>query len=371
MKRICLCFTLCLLIQNHSPAQSNLSSTVVSDLSDSVPSFPIPKDILQSHSLFLLGEHHGVSVNPEIILKYLMFLYREAHTRFLIIEESPSEAFLYNKYLITGDETFVKECWDFRYDEYVKFWRALYAFNKTKAPDQKIEIMGLDFETDITFARAVSVLKPANAKTPALIKAALDPLDSILQSKGKPNYLSQEQYIKFKTSYKENKQLFRTYFGDYEYELDDLCGNKASFQKFKRRDDEMVNNFYARADVESGITYMGVFGSQHVMLNDGNNFATQLNREVLKNKVLTIQLYYEDCESFYKNKVETIKNDFFFDYLNKKKAALLEEEYKTHSPYQITMHTLNAVSDEGKIMSTHAQYLIYIKHKKAVTLIPR
>ncbi|MFI5151126.1 MAG: hypothetical protein ACHQRM_15445 [Bacteroidia bacterium] len=362
--------SLFLLVFTSLCAQTQVNSICLS-VSDSPDSsfLPLPESVLKTRKLFLLGENHGVAINPVLILKSIKYFYARAGMRYFIIEQSPSEAMLYNRYLRTGDESLVKECWDFRYLEYIDFWRNLYAFNKTKAEKERITVIGIDFECDITFARAIEVLKPTDKTPPPCIGPVLDSLYALLHKPGKPDYLHQTCFQIFEDSLRVNKKAVASYFGENMLDLYQLSGNKASFQKFGKRNKEMCTNFLYQIDyADSAVSWFGSLGSSHVFLGDESTFAGKLNKNEFKDKVLSMPICYDSCYSYYKYKNVMVGDNFFRLFLKHKKALAAYQYCSKHASCNTSWIETGSGLDETGILNRQCQYLIYIRKQKAVTM---
>jgi len=329
---------------------------------------PIPDKVLKQKKLFLVGETHGVSSNPIVMLKCIRYLYEYAGMRRLLIEASPGEAFLYNQYLGTGDENTVSLCWDFRTKEYQEYWREVFAFNATKSAGERIKVIGLDFESDIAFARVIEIMKPKDKVPPLHLQPLLDSLSLILAKKGRPDYLHRNLFLSFVQNYQKDKSSFEIYFGKYFASLLPILGNKASFQMPKFRDEEMVANFYAQTDwKDTTVSYFGSLGCQHTYLNDGHSFACLLNKQNLKDKVLSIPVYYDNCFSYYKRKVVLIQSGFLQRFLSRRNVETAEIYFRSLTTCNEACFKLDESTHETATLGLQCQYVLYMKDKRPVT----
>jgi hypothetical protein len=115
----------------------------------------------------LYGETHTRYFEPLFKSQFIRHLNLEFGVRDIFMEIGYSAAFLFNRYLETGDTTFVtRPKLPYLLGEYKQMWSELYNYNK-KLPDTlKLRIHGVDFENFDVF-KALLLLQPSDKKTSA------------------------------------------------------------------------------------------------------------------------------------------------------------------------------------------------------------
>lgn len=158
---------------------------------------------------FFVGEVH-TDGRQGMKLALLKYLNKQFGITDVFMELGYNAAFLYNRYLATGDPAFV----DLRYNQWYKteqdkiFWRELYEYNKTL--DKKIVIHGMDYENS-HFVKTLYLLMPAGKENPAKIAKTL----SVIEKKGpRKRYFAAPNYNRIRKDIQNNTALYRQYYGD-------------------------------------------------------------------------------------------------------------------------------------------------------------
>lgn len=130
-------------------------------------------------TLVFLGEQHTSAANPIITYELIKHLNRTRALAEFIIEFGPSEAYLYNLFLKTGEEHLLKgTLYGGAFHEWKAFWNKLYLLNEELPPDRKLKIVGVDFDKPQTFAFALKEL----VKGYGSLQGPLDSLHLITQT---------------------------------------------------------------------------------------------------------------------------------------------------------------------------------------------
>jgi|GEM_PF-3399322 len=158
---------------------------------------------------FFIGEAH-FDGRQDMKLAMLQYLNRQYGITDVFMELGYNAAFLYNRYLATGDATYI----DLRYNQWYKteedkqFWRKLYEYNMTL--QEKIVIRGMDYENS-HFFKTLYYLMPAGKEKPKKISKTL----SHIERKGPRKHLIRyPKYNKIKREIYKNIDLYREYYGD-------------------------------------------------------------------------------------------------------------------------------------------------------------
>jgi hypothetical protein len=136
---------------NDEKAYLNNNNTMI-DLANSsnFSSFRMIDNYLSSKEIFLSGESHSVKINTSLELEFLKYFSQKAGVKYYLIEYGNSLAMIYNKYLQTGDDSYLKIAFDslegsltWTKEEYEK-WKNIYKYNLALPQDKKIMIIGVD-----------------------------------------------------------------------------------------------------------------------------------------------------------------------------------------------------------------------------------
>ncbi|WP_027127131.1 hypothetical protein [Gelidibacter mesophilus] len=114
----------------------------------------------EGKNLLLLGENHSSSVATSIYPHLIKSFNEKTGLRTLFIEFGPAEAYFYNKYLATGNESLLGyTIYGGFYEGWKEAWREIFEFNKTL--EQPLEVIGVDFDRTRTFGYTLySILQP-------------------------------------------------------------------------------------------------------------------------------------------------------------------------------------------------------------------
>lgn len=126
-------------------------------------------------NLVILGEEHTSAANSQIVLAMLQHLHSTQGLSRFVMEFGPSDAYLYNQYLATGDTTLLLHTF---YAGKFPGWRAFFGrLRRWQTPlgtTPSIAVSGIDFDRPQTFAAAFEALAKRYNAWPK-------PLDSLRQ----------------------------------------------------------------------------------------------------------------------------------------------------------------------------------------------
>lgn len=345
MRRLLLlfCITTCFSVLQ---AQKNVVTLDIEN-NDDFKTFSMLDSMVPNHSVFFTGENHNFRTsNYKLQLKMLKYLYQKTGVRHLFLEFGVSRGWLVNSYIQTGDSTIFKILEDYSYDEYALLYKGLMEFNKTLPEGKKIMVHGIDIERSFsTPIKAMSMILP-NKKAPASILLNIETLKALSgkvddehnanneeDEEGKSsiynyNYNDGSRYNTDNTlklilnDYDSLKSVYQNYLGDNAPLFDEMMeGVKAEFkrneylnssamQSFIYREQFMYDHLLALVQKYPGDKFYGQFGRCHTPVNAQdkwcdfyffNSLATRLNsseEEVLKDKVMSIGIYYPQSTSF-------------------------------------------------------------------------
>lgn len=250
---------------------------------------------LPRSQLYIVGQGHNNQANTIIEQELLFSLNARNQVRYEILEYPHSVAFLLNRYLHTGDDSFLRLIHP---EAGFTFIRSVKVFNDTIAPGRRIRFFGLDFENrqNGKFTRdAIKIILEERKPDPK------DPLRTILQkiATGKPGE-TELHLIQLKNYLGNNESACRNVLGDYYTDV--LLIAHAPFQFSSKRDAAMVVNFrrlYSELLKEDASpSFFASFGTGHINPQNKNGFAMQLLRgeqSPVKNNVCIIGIEYFNC----------------------------------------------------------------------------
>ena len=205
---------------------------------------------------FFLGEFHGVYGISEIKLALVKYLNTKYGISDVFMEIDYSSAWLYNRYLQTGDTTlFTSPMLVYAMKQPNRdFWKNLYQFNKTTG--RKITIHGMDFER-LDFIKALKLLMPPGKEKPKDISAMLHFIDTLSVTDINNSPLELEKrwpalaghfvgesllYGSIKNDIKKNRSLYQQYYGENFKTVAQIMFNENTFGKFDQRNKTMYRN---------------------------------------------------------------------------------------------------------------------------------
>jgi hypothetical protein len=259
----------------------------------------IEQDI-NKYRVFFSGEIHGIPSNPIIKYKLFEYLYRNANVRNLILEAGMSSAFIAEQYLKTGDEKYLcSSCWKLE----MVFWRKLFAFNQTMAENDKIRIIGIDFERNEPFIKAIDEILPK--KNPP---ASLSPSIAYLRQIVEDSLIGEQRIGKVNYAKKElcsNVQEFKDYFGDYFGVFSKIINNPVPYTPGVKRDKKAYQNFLSQIEEGYDGNFFGQYGISHINLTFGNiaDLVNSKRDSPFVNKVFVLIPHYFNCTSYYNSQL--------------------------------------------------------------------
>lgn len=123
------------------------------------------------------GESHTTDFEPVFKLHFIKHLNRLMGVRNVFMETGISAAYFFNRYLETGDSTFLSNNRGiYKWGKYKIFWEQLYLFNKTLPDSLRIRIHALDFERKEALSLLYGLRKGA---IPRSLKSAFDLIEEM------------------------------------------------------------------------------------------------------------------------------------------------------------------------------------------------
>ncbi|MFP4344931.1 MAG: erythromycin esterase family protein [Anaerolineales bacterium] len=283
------------------------------DLQAGLPAqLPLLDEEARDARVILLGEHHGVAVNEELNLALLRHLHEQAGVRTYLAEVSPSQAYLLNRYLETGDEALLQQIFEplkgtFSWtEERYAFWQALHAFNASLPQEERVAVAGLDlpFQT-AHVVRHLRALQPEGGP-PAEIAPTFETLAAVEEADDNAVHALLEE---LQADIEAHPHLYSTYLGeawpDFERATRSLealfiywtTEEPSARQVF--RVERMAENFQHVAEEHPG-PYYGMLGRNHVLQGEHGglqDFAARLSEQ----EVVSLLLLYDNSRRLTKD----------------------------------------------------------------------
>ena len=252
------------------------------------------KDI-EGKKIVMLGEMHYKAANSILKVDLLIHLNKHFGVRQLLLEFGRAEAYLYNSYLQSGDEWYLKQTiFGFnRYQEFLISWRRLYSYNKDLPENRKIIVHGLDFEREPGLSASLYTLLSeynSNPEVERLRNSLKIRLDTIGIERDTRDFILElrERIPKLSLPHDENGRI-----------INEILTNESFFTRMDKRDSLMAEAFMALDTTNEA--YLGQFGMAHTWLDNVNGLGKILNsQEEYQQKVMVINMYY----------TETSRNNF-------------------------------------------------------------
>ena len=350
----------------------------------------IDKEVAKNE-IFFTAEYHGISINSKLELEFLKYFKDKADIKYHLLELPYSMAELLNLYLETGNEKILKKViinakgtYGGTQEEY-KYWKQVYKFNKSLPDGEKIKLVGIDIEHQITTSLwYLNTILPDKKQPPATIANDISKIKEMHQniyfySKEDINKL----FIGLKENIFKNKNDYETYLGDEIFDFKLICENVLTrFEAYNNRDSMKFNNIRDKQMYENFKKiyshlprgkYYGQWGMNHTYQRSQNgvNWVASLmdNKDdsPVQGKILSIIYFYKDCMQMQKGKNNPKKINTYSSVIDLEKFAIsdltLFKLIGENSPFSEKIYWLR--NSSGGVTSDYFQYIILIKNSEA------
>ncbi len=241
---------------------------------------------IAERKILIMGEHHGVAENYDLYLKILESLPDEQIQ--LVIEMSPSFAFVCGQFLKTGDEALLKNSiahleGTFAFaQEHLWFWQGV---KRIADGGKRIDIIGVDQEFQLKNFALALLLIDKDRFSPVLERidaAGRIGGDALMETLG----ATVKEYSALPIEQEQDQSIH-----DIMLSLSQLLDNPMGE---KGRDVPLYQTFARK--VNPDISALGIFGGQHVAKTaQGTSMASLLKEDGrFGNKMAVAQLFYVD-----------------------------------------------------------------------------
>ncbi len=317
---------------------------------------------------YFIGIAEGVNTNYELLpLQVEYFI--QLGVKYVVIERSYADSYLYNRFLETGDEKCIEG--DVEWSEEMKeALKKVYLLNQNLSAERKIKFIGIDAPN-----YAGSIIKTlanifSDKVPPPNIKHFVDSIQLLNQYSSSFFWKNIKTYNETFVTYmnKEvtsNKDEYEKYLGKDFIHLRHIIENEASHLRSDQRNKDMYQNLtriLKTIPIESSLF---IFGSAHVGLDYKSSLSSRVNRDSSSpffKKVIVIDTHYEKSKAFYGGKEIDI-NKSLLDYKLGKSKLLITQNIKHEGGCGITISKVKDYS-ELKSLDLRMDYLLIINGGK-------
>ena len=258
------------------------------------------------NQVFLVSESHGYYKPHEIDFELFKQLNKKTGLRYYLAEIDFSQAYYLNKYLTTGDETFLKAIYQYWYNQQAQWgckagfekWQKMFAYNKTLPAEKKITVLGLDEAQDLNMNVQLlnEILKKAGYKKGKDVQ--LDSL-SIFAAINLSADSARRIFIRYTrrldTAITLHKATYKKLLKENYFSFQFIIHNTASKKGREVKIFENFNTYYNQYQLINEKFY-GFWGRFHAMQDSVNSaipFAGMLKNSQLplKNSIVSIPVF--------------------------------------------------------------------------------
>lgn len=320
----------------------------------------LQKDI-SGKKLILIGEIHHMAANSILQADLLIYLNKKFGIRHLLLEYGRAEAWLYNKYLETGNEKYISYTNPGfnRYSEFLNCWEKIYNYNRFIDPDKRILVHGLDFEREPGLSAALYELFYPYRNEPGV-------KDIFYKIKARYDTIGIERDTKvYILDLREKLKNLILPEGTERNMINEMVYNNSFYSNLYDRDKFMVESFL-KVDTTQEV-YFGQFGTGHTRLDNHEWFAGYLNTlKDYQNKILVINLHYEDS---YFRANEPVTYAFINDvgFFNKKTIKHNLAFFNNLTVCDTFLYRIIPADKYLEALHNKCQYIFYLRHQMGYT----
>ena len=236
------------------------------------------------------GGSHALKLYDQLELAWLEFLNQRLGVTCFIGEYGASIAVLFNQILQHGDTSI-------RLLRHREFLQAVYRYNLSRLPSQRLFYAGVDFERENTYIRALKLLLPGLQPADPSISSAVERI-RLAPDTG----FSCDDMLRFnkdlKRSLNASETAYQQYLGANFLDFERIVRNNGSCKdRLRNRNPHLAANIIALDQVIGANRYYAEFGEAHTILKN-KVLAGILSRSgPFQGKVAVINLYCQDCST--------------------------------------------------------------------------
>lgn len=263
-------------------------------------------DAFYKNQVFLLSESHGYYKPHEVDFELFKQLNKKTGLRYYLAEIDFSQAYYLNKYLATGNETFLKAIYQYWYNQQAQWgckagfekWQKMYAYNKTLPNSKKIIVLGLDETQDLNMnvQLITEILKKAGykkGKDVQLDSLAMFATINLSADSARRTYIRYTRRLD--TAMTMHAATFKKLLKENYFSFQYLIHNTASKKGRELKIFENFNTYYNEYKL-AGEKMYGFWGRFHAMQDSVNGaipFAGMLKNSQLplQNSIVSIPVF--------------------------------------------------------------------------------
>jgi hypothetical protein len=265
--------------------------------------------------LILTGELHGISTNSSVETIFYNELILKHNVRTILIEEPYTNAYLINRYLTTGDTSFLNMYiadYPQKFVDVFERVKSLYKINKTLPENDKIRVISFDIWENIDTPFVIQLFKFLIKNEVSNNKLRSELLVNI-ETRQFPNNINQiDSLLNFYTS-NDFAPEFDSIIKSYKYSV----SNKNNL--YKNRQEYLYKNILAKQYLFNGNVYSNM-GYGHIDVEKKCTAYFLKMDTTFKYKITPYYPYYYHCKNLPWIKMRNSQgcNSFYFRYKVKK-----------------------------------------------------
>lgn len=325
---------------------------------------------LSRYKVLIFGECHTVFFEPGF--KYRLIRQRSdsygIHDVFM--EIGHSAAYLFNRYLQTGDTTLLRQpalVYTWPTGNYRLFWDSLRVYNNSLPDAQKIVIHGVDFERAEAF-KVLLLLRPEGKPVPASLQEGFRLLAQYAAT-APDNPFDKEflrQLEEIKNIFGKQEAALRDYYAaHYETAAAILHNNAPHTTRVPQRNQFMIEAMKQIITDQHISSFTGFFGNAHTNYQTGASLVNRLNKiEALKGSVLSLNAVYFNTYS-----VQQKQHLDYIGMIKKTSSTLLYDHYLGKDKRAVMLRSSDITDD--KFLHHAADYALLVNDSIEAPLLKK
>ena len=311
-----------------------------------------------NNKTIFFGEYHEIYALPEIKYNLITFLNQHYGHRDVVMEIGISAAFLYNKFLETGDTNFITSprMVFVKTKTEMDYWIKLYQYNKSQPDERKIIIHGYDFERSemIKFL----FLHLPNSEPPQELQSTIDLIKQYKNTKFKLPVDFWTIHDKIKKDFDKQQELYKKYFTDNYTTVKQVLENEFMQNNVTKRNKTLFAALKTEAFYIAQRPFICFMGEAHTVKYDNSSLYSLVADDITqKTKPTTISILIKDLQNHgYQNEKKKFDYEYFKNFNDKICENLFSTfnsgcDYSIISARQIPLKNTNDFSDYILLMT--------------------
>jgi len=258
---------------------------------------------LSKYTAIIYGETHTTHFEPAFKYHFLKHLNQSYGFRDVFVETGQAMAWLYNKYLETGDTIYfhplglhVKYTAGYMWPAYRQdFWPRLYAYNQTLPPSKRFVFHGTDFERRESLG-VLLMLIPQGSVVPPGLEPLFADIRAYIHDRSWQDFSKEAdlKYDRVRLGFLQADHDVQTLYGEHYAVVRSIIDNTARQQTNWRPRNKTMSAEIKRVAKADGINKMvGFFGSFHTDYRNPSAIPNNVNElSPFKGRTLNITAIY-------------------------------------------------------------------------------